>query len=146
LKYRPANILIHDYLCVKIADFGLATDKNKNSHNESELKENVGTPLYQSPEQVKGLPYNEKVDIYSLGIILLELCMMFKTQSERRAVLENTRITGQIPERIKMNYPNEYNLIKMMVDGQPLKRPSAKEILNSPELKKLASKYDVEEN
>lgn len=51
----------------------------------------VGTCLYMSPEQSKGLPYNYKVDIYSLGLILFELLNFFSTEAERFKVLENIR-------------------------------------------------------
>lgn len=40
------------------------------------LKSFYGTPLYLSPELVDNLPYNEKTDIWSLGVILYEMCAL----------------------------------------------------------------------
>ena len=39
----------------------------------SKLSFKVGTPLYLSPEQAVGVVYDEKVDIYAIGLTLLEL-------------------------------------------------------------------------
>ena len=47
---------------------------------------NVGTSLYMSPEQKSGDPYDEKVDIYALGVIYFEMNCPFKTQMERTKV------------------------------------------------------------
>lgn len=127
---------------MKIGDFGLATFTNKST--SSEIKENVGTPLYQSPEQIDGKPYDEKVDIYSLGIILLELCCFFKTQSERRFVLENVRNKELIPLSIQEKYPEMFILIQMMTDRDPSKRLCTNEIFLSEPYVTLIKKYAIE--
>ncbi|CAH8516097.1 unnamed protein product [Heterobilharzia americana] len=45
--------------------------------------DHVGTDLYMSPEQERGDNYNHKVDIFSLGLIFLELLITFSTSMER---------------------------------------------------------------
>ena len=35
----------------------------------------VGTPIYMSPQVLKQKPYTSKTDIWSLGIIITELCV-----------------------------------------------------------------------
>jgi serine/threonine protein kinase len=51
----------------------------------------VGTSLYMSPEQARGLAYNYKVDIYSLGLIYFELLNFFYTETERYKVLQDIK-------------------------------------------------------
>lgn len=62
---KPANILIKNGIC-KIADFGFA--KNL-SNNNAILKSIVGTPLYMSPQLLKGTKYTSKSDLWSIGLI-----------------------------------------------------------------------------
>lgn len=55
---------------VKIGDFGLAAQLFQESYNSKEIK---GTPKWMAPEILLTKPYNHLVDIWSLGIIMLEL-------------------------------------------------------------------------
>ncbi len=51
----------------KICDFGWAV-------HASELRDSVcGTPLYSSPEIIKNEKYDNKIDIWSIGIMTYEL-------------------------------------------------------------------------
>ena len=55
---------------VKLGDFGLA----KGVSGQSQFAQTyVGSPFYMSPEQCNEQGYNEKSDIWSLGIILFEM-------------------------------------------------------------------------
>ena len=70
---------------VKIFDFGLACVMTEERRNEGTqdflLSKDTGSLRYMAPEVYKGVPYNEKCDVYSYGLILwqcLELALPFK--------------------------------------------------------------------
>ncbi len=105
------------------------------------IHEFVGTPLYQSPEQIKELSYNEKVDIYAMGLILYEMCGCFKTGMERRINIENLRNEHKLSKIISERYPMESELILLMTRQKPSERPSAIEILNSEKFKGWKMKF-----
>lgn len=58
---------------MKLGDFGIAKILNKTA---DKAKTMVGTPYYLSPEIIENKPYTGKSDIWSLGVILYELCML----------------------------------------------------------------------
>ncbi|CAG8514796.1 12224_t:CDS:10 [Acaulospora morrowiae] len=90
----------------------------------------VGTITYASPEQLAKpvRPYNEKVDIYSLGIIFFELHYPFSTGHERIQVLKDLR-NGILPDEFVQRFPKEAAFILWMVAEDPDQRPNAKQIL-----------------
>jgi serine/threonine protein kinase len=75
---KPSNVLLKmedgaDF--VKIVDFGIAkvsVDDMKN-YTLTETGAVLGTPLYMSPEQCRGLKLDSRSDIYSLGCVLYEM-------------------------------------------------------------------------
>ena len=72
----PSNVLLEEtpQLKVKLVDFGLA--KLRETAGESMLESSelvLGTPLYISPEQIRGRPADERSDQYSLGVVLFEM-------------------------------------------------------------------------
>ncbi|CAG2102117.1 unnamed protein product, partial [Medioppia subpectinata] len=75
---KPANILIsvtHDnIMSLKLCDFGLATEHDTKSKSHSR---GVGTQGYMAPEIGYTTKYDTKVDIYSAGIIGLEISDMY---------------------------------------------------------------------
>ncbi|MES2819223.1 MAG: serine/threonine-protein kinase [Pseudomonadota bacterium] len=69
---KPANILFRHDGTVVITDFGIAKDLGL----DTELTHfgiAVGSPSYSSPEQAQCEPLDQRSDIYSLGVILLEM-------------------------------------------------------------------------
>lgn len=75
--------------------------------------------------------YDEKVDIYSLGIILFELFQPFVTGMERADSLEKLK-HGVFPPGFPERYPKVTALITWMMDKDPQKRPSAHQLRETP--------------
>ena len=86
----------------------------------------VGTELYMSPEQLAKKHYDHKVDIYSLGLILLELLIPFTTQMERVQTLSAMRKLKFPPHFIRSA---EYPLVCLMLSHKPKQRPETTEML-----------------
>lgn len=80
---KPANILIDSNGVLKIADLGLGRLFGSET---LEVYSKVGTPLYMSPELLKGEGYDMKSDVWSMGCILYELCELrspFRNDGEK---------------------------------------------------------------
>ncbi|CAJ1073779.1 eIF-2-alpha kinase GCN2 [Xyrichtys novacula] len=151
---KPVNIFLDSQDHVKIGDFGLATDHPANvAAGKFEVEESgsavmpksdptgnmtgmVGTALYVSPE-VQGntkATYNQKVDLFSLGIILFEMSFRpMTTGSERISVLSQLRMEPTV-------FPEDYNeyqqgtqrkAIQWLLNHDPALRPTAQELLKS---------------
>ncbi|XP_058120248.1 serine/threonine-protein kinase Nek5-like [Anopheles ziemanni] len=69
---KPANVLICVDNRLKLADFGMS----KIMHDDDLNRTIVGTPLYMAPEVARGKDYDYKSDVWALGIIFYELCML----------------------------------------------------------------------
>ena len=75
--------------------------------------------------------YNEKVDIFAMGLILYELCAGFKTGMERRESLELLRNDGKLKSGFIEMYEIESELILWMTKRKYSDRPSAQEVIDS---------------
>ncbi|KAM6379201.1 eukaryotic translation initiation factor 2-alpha kinase 1 [Pluvialis apricaria] len=138
---KPRNIFLHgpDHR-VKIGDFGLAckdllwddagqwfkTERiNGLTHTSG-----VGTCLYASPEQLQGSHYDFKSDMYSMGVILLELFQPFGTEMERTEVLTHLR-NGQIPHTFYKKWPIQAKYVKLLTSQRSTERPTAAQLRES---------------
>jgi serine/threonine protein kinase/TolB-like protein/Tfp pilus assembly protein PilF len=151
---KPENIMIRRDGLVKVLDFGLAkltahepatVDTQAPTKTLFETKPGivVGTAIYMSPEQARGVTVDTRTDIFSLGVVLYEMvagCLPFEgsTSSEVLAMLLSekepqplARYSREVPaelERIvskalRKNRDERYQTIKdLLLDLQTLKQ------------------------
>jgi NIMA (never in mitosis gene a)-related kinase len=82
---KPANIFIAANGALKLGDLGLGRDF---SSQTIEAYSRVGTPLYMSPEVLKGNGYDWKSDCWSLGCVVYELaCLRSPFKSDEKISL-----------------------------------------------------------
>uniref|UniRef100_A0A8D1NG45 eIF-2-alpha kinase GCN2 n=1 Tax=Sus scrofa TaxID=9823 RepID=A0A8D1NG45_PIG len=149
---KPVNIFLDSDDHVKIGDFGLATDHlafaadGKQDDTSDHLMKSdpsghltgmVGTALYVSPE-VQGSTksaYNQKVDLFSLGIIFFEMSYHpMVTASERIFVLNQLRdpTSPKFPDDFDDGeHTKQKSVISWLLNHDPAKRPTATELLKS---------------
>ncbi len=70
---KPANLILRRDGLVKVADFGIAKLANAEMTQDGSL---VGSPAYMSPEQVRSVALDHRTDLFSLGVVLWELCTL----------------------------------------------------------------------
>ena len=67
---KPSNLIVTNQGVLKVADFGIARVDRTDLTMAGML---IGTPLYMSPEQCRGLDVDSRSDLFSAGVVLYEL-------------------------------------------------------------------------
>lgn len=143
---KPSNILFSLDGCVKVGDFGLVTgsispelDSSGTALTavaEDHHTGNIGSHFYMSPEQTLGVRYDQKVDIFSLGVIFFELHYPFHTEMERAQVLDDLR-QHRFPLKFCSTQAAEARFVEWLMAPQSSQRPSACEVYSSACFKQL---------
>ncbi|XP_076918492.1 serine/threonine-protein kinase EDR1-like [Bidens hawaiensis] len=122
---KSANCLVNKHWVVKICDFGLSRVLTTEQMRDCS---SAGTPEWMAPELIRNEPFTEKCDIFSLGVIIWELCTLHRpwegtpsAQVVRAVGLDGTRL--EIPEGPLGN---------LIADcwAEPEQRPNCDEILS----------------
>ncbi|BFZ19335.1 hypothetical protein BsWGS_22374 [Bradybaena similaris] len=142
---KPQNIfLFGSDLHVKIGDFGLVkgvsgSDSALSSPTvegvpidfNTKLSE-IWTGFYGSPELLGRKPCDTKCDMYSLGVILFEMCNIFTTGMERHITMTELKRVNHCPESFrKMWSESEVELIEKLISVEADRRPTSEEVLRS---------------
>jgi serine/threonine protein kinase len=147
---KPANIMILEGGvrndeepriapdAVKLMDFGIAGGKVLSRLTMTGAR--IGTPVYMSPEQARGLKIDHRSDIYSLGLVLYEMLTgqtAFKGGYE--AIVHQQIFQSPPPPRqLNLRIPKGLDeLVMKMIAKDPDERPSLEEVqaaLESPDL------------
>ncbi|KAJ5948454.1 hypothetical protein N7454_001761 [Penicillium verhagenii] len=124
------NILLDKQENVKLCDFGFTREYEGKS---SYLQTFCGTICYSAPEMLKGEKYaGEKVDVWSLGIILYALLAGELPYDDDDDQVTKNRILSDEPI-YNTKFPEDAKaLINLLLSKRPLIRPSLEEILAHP--------------
>jgi serine/threonine protein kinase len=104
---KPSNFMINQKGQVKLLDFGIAknTDSSSAEYTQTGTTQNMGTPMYMSPEQVKSTKHvTLKSDIYSLGVVLWQMVMgkkPYDTNTTSTFELQMKIVQDELPSTIK---------------------------------------------
>jgi translation initiation factor 2-alpha kinase 3 len=80
-----------------------------------------------APEVISGANYSSKVDIFSLGVIIVELWVAFSTGHERIITLMDCK-KGKVPHALAQEHPSVARLALACLQSSPDDRPSAMEV------------------
>jgi serine/threonine-protein kinase len=125
---RPGEPLPRD--AVKLMDFGIAGGKVLTRLTMTGAR--VGTPVYMSPEQARGLKIDHRSDIYSLGLVFYEMLTgqtAFKGGYEA-IVHQQIFQTPPPPRQLNLAIPKAIDaLVMRMIAKDPDERPRLDEVL-----------------
>ncbi|XP_073052795.1 serine/threonine-protein kinase STY17-like [Primulina eburnea] len=118
---KTANLLMDTHNVVKVADFGIARFQN----NGGVMTAETGTYRWMAPEVINHLPYDQKADVFSFGIVLWEIMtakVPYDTMTPVQAALGVRQ--GLRPELPKDAHPKLLDLMQRCWQALPTDRPS----------------------
>jgi serine/threonine protein kinase len=132
---KPANIILDKRrsspypMCEPmLSDFGIARLLGASTANLSGSW--LGTPIYIAPEQARGAPGDERSDLYSLGIILYEVCtgvLPFTESNPTALMMQHIAAMPTSPDLINRNIPPALTtvILRCMAKDPAARFPSA---------------------
>ena len=136
---KSQNIFLTKSQFVKLGDFGIARVL---AHTKDIAKTVVGTPYYLSPEIIENRPYSFASDIWSLGVLLYEMCWLrppFDAGSLHE--LASKILKGKYSPIPSFYSDNMSLLIATLLKVNPKDRPNINQILKFPLLAERVSAF-----
>jgi len=139
---KSDNILLNSKGEVKVADFGYAAQLTEQKKHRQTV---VGTPYWMAPELIRGHDYGTGVDIWSTGIMLMEMLEGEPPYMEfpplRALFLITTKGIPPLQDQGKWS-PQLLDFYSKCLEKEVDKRPGAQELLEHPYLQSACSAAD----
>src|SRR5262249_15828154 len=128
---KPQNIMVEENGRACVMDFGLA--RSMEATGLTQVGAIMGTPAYMSPEQAKGMPADERSDLFSLGIIAYQMLtgtVPFKADTALASMLLRTQGPPAPPIQLEPSIPKALNdiVMKMLATAPEARYQSAGEL------------------
>jgi len=140
---KSDNILLNELGEVKVADFGYAAQLTQQQQKRNTV---VGTPYWMAPELIRGHDYGTKVDIWSLGIMAMEMAEGEPPYMEfpplRALFLITTKGIPDLKEPHKWS-ADFRSFVGMCLNKEVEDRPDAVGLLKHPFLKKSCAPQEL---
>ncbi|KAJ3446024.1 ire1-related [Anaeramoeba flamelloides] len=129
---KPQNILVDQNGIPKITDFSLCKNLKEGEKSFSNTERAVGTKGWQAQEVLLEKRVNPKIDVFALGCVFHYILTQgkhpFGENYEREINIRNEK--PDLSPLMKMS--EAYDLISWMIDSDPNKRPTMKEVQKHP--------------
>ncbi len=125
---KPANVLLDEEGEPRLADWGFVRDLSASALTQTGAA--VGTPVFMSPEQLRGEPVGPATDVFSLGV-LLHLALADALPHEGKSVLELARAALARRRRplTELGVPADLErIVHGALAPEPGERPSAGDV------------------
>ncbi|WOL08113.1 hypothetical protein Cni_G16865 [Canna indica] len=134
---KPDNVLFDALGRLKLADFGSAECFVDEDGGWVPMREVVGTPWYVAPEVVAGREYGDKVDVWSLGVVMYMMLSggtpPFYGDTAAETFDAVARANLRFPSRIFRSVsPEAKDLMRRMLCKDLSRRLSAEQVLRHP--------------
>ena len=130
---KPQNLLLDASGTLKVMDFGVARLRGVSS-GLTEVGQLVGTPSYMAPEQMLGEDFDERADIWAMGVVLFECLtgrLPFEGTSIMTIIARLMRDEAPPPSTVNADIPGDVSaFVLRLLTKDPAGRPaSAGEVL-----------------
>ncbi|MBX7219844.1 MAG: protein kinase [Blastocatellia bacterium] len=139
---KPDNVFLHqskDGEVVKVVDFGIAklmTAPEESTYEDlTQTGGLIGTPAYMAPERLRGLEYDGRADVYSVGVMLYQMLvgrMPFPVKATTSVVDIILKHVNEEPPPLRRYNPRipveVADVVAKALKKDPAQRPSAREV------------------
>ena len=125
---KPQNLLLDANGVLKVMDFGVARLRGV-STGVTEVGQLVGTPQYMAPEQLLGEDFDERVDLFAMGVVLFECLtgrLPFEGTNVMSIIARLMRDEAPSPSSLNPDVSEDVSaLVLRLLSKEPVGRPAS---------------------